>query len=306
MESVNIAFLGGEDVVSTLGKRGTKTDLVLYDRKESGVIRTWAVPGGFPEKIQPLLQAISLGEYAILYVDGLDRFTGEQILALDVAGMANGILSHSHMVDHDSLMQAVRGTTVEEYKFVEPQDIREAAYGFGPARQDGGTKVAIDHCFDVQGAGTIVLGKVVSGSISKHDDMVLAPAGVAVNVKSIQMHDEPVDMAHSPARVGLALKGVKPQDVSRGDVLYATATSPPVTDTVSIDFAKIPFYMGEPSPNQMCMISIGLQIIPARLTSADPVTLALNRPAVCMPGERCAILKPDSPGVRIMGGGRIL
>ena len=130
---MNFAFLGGEDVASTLGKAGTRTDLVLYDRKESGIIRTWVMPGGFPEKIQPLLQAVNLGEYAILHVDVLDRFAGEQILALDMAGMTGGILSHSHMVDHDSLMRAVRGTAVDGYRFVEPQRIREAASEFGPA-----------------------------------------------------------------------------------------------------------------------------------------------------------------------------
>ena len=306
MESVNFAFLGGEDVASTLGKAGTRTDLVLYDRKESGIIRTWVMPGGFPEKIQPLLQAVNLGEYAILYVDSLDRFAGEQILALDMAGMTGGILSHSHMVDHDSLMRAVRGTAVDGYRFVEPQRIREAASEFGPAPRDGDTRVAIDHCFDVKGAGTVALGKVVSGSISKHDDMLLAPAGATVNVKSIQMHDDPVDTARSPARVGLALKGVRPQDVSRGDILCDMDSPPRVATKVHIDFAKTPFYKGEPSPNQMCLVSVGVQIIPAKFASTDPVVMALDRPAVCEPGETCTVLKPDSPGVRIMGGGRIL
>lgn len=306
VESVNFAFLGGEDAASTLGKVGTRTDLILYDRKEADTIRTWVVPGGFPEKIQPLFQAVNLGEYAILHVDALDRFVGEQILALDIAGMTGGILSHSHMVDHDSLMRAVRGTAVEGYKFVEPQHVREAASEFAPVRRDGDARVVIDHCFDVKGVGTVALGKVVSGGISKHDDMVLAPAGTTVNIKSIQMHDDPVDDARSPARVGLALKGVRPQEVSRGDVLYVAGASPPAASEVRIDFAKTPFYKGEPSANQMCLLSVGLQIIPAKFASADPVVLALDRPAVCTPGERCAVLKPDSPGVRIMGGGRIL
>ena len=154
--------------------------------------------------------------------------------------------------------------------------------------------------------GTIALGKVVSGTISKHDCMVLAPSGIDVNIKSIQMHDNPVDEARSPARVGLALKGVKPQDVSRGDLLCAAGSAPPATAEVRLDLAKTPFYKGEPSPNQMCMLSVGLQMVPAKFVSVDPVVLALDRPAACSPGERCAVLKPDSPGVRIMGGGHIL
>ena len=106
--------------------------------------------------------------------------------------------------------------------------------------------------------------------------------------------------------MGLALKGVRPQDVSRGDVLYDIDSPPRVATEVRIDFAKTPFYKGEPSPNQMCLVSVGLQIIPAKFAATDPVVLVLDRPAVCEHGETCTVLKPDSPGVRIMGGGRIL
>ena len=67
-----------------MAKKGTQTDLTLYDKKESDVIRTWIVPSGFPEKIQPLLQAINLSEFVVLYVTALDKFTGEQIVALDI------------------------------------------------------------------------------------------------------------------------------------------------------------------------------------------------------------------------------
>ena len=50
--------------------------------------------------------------------------------------------------------------------------------------------------------------------------MKLLPAKQDVLIKSIQMHDNPVEEAESPARVGLSIKGVKSEDVSRGDVLY--------------------------------------------------------------------------------------
>lgn len=302
MESVNFALLG-EDLAPTLGKRGTSTDLVLYDRKESDVIRTWVVPTGFPDKIQPLFQAVNLGEYVILYVDSLDKFAGEQILALDYMGMSDGILSHGHTVDHESLMRAVRGTVVEGYDVVDPTDIRKATFGFSSAGRSGDAQVVIDHCFDVKGAGTIALGKVVSGSISKHDDMMLSPSGMSVNIKSIQMHDNPVDKAHSPARVGLSLKGVKPEDVSRGDILCAVGAVVPAIKEVELDFVKTPFYKGKPSVNQMCMFSVGLQVVPARFASTEPITLTLGRSVACRPGERYAILKPDSSSVRIMGGG---
>ena len=80
VESINFVILGDQKIASDFGKMGTQTDITLYDRKESGIIKTWVVPTGFPDKIQPLLQAINLAEYVIFHVEKLDKFTGEQII----------------------------------------------------------------------------------------------------------------------------------------------------------------------------------------------------------------------------------
>ena len=89
MESVNFSMLGDPSIADpsiaeSLGKKGTSTDLTLYDKKESGIIRTWVAPNGFPEKIQPLMQAINLAEYAVVNITTLDKFAGEIVLALDI------------------------------------------------------------------------------------------------------------------------------------------------------------------------------------------------------------------------------
>ena len=82
MESVNFSMLGDPSIAESLGKKGTSTDLTLYDKKESGIIRTWVAPNGFPEKIQPLMH---LAEYAVVNITTLDKFAGEIVLAT-VAG----------------------------------------------------------------------------------------------------------------------------------------------------------------------------------------------------------------------------
>ena len=84
MRSINFVVLGEQTIANDFGKKGTATDLTLYDKKESDIIRTCVVPNGFPEKIQPLLQAINIAEYVIFYVTSLDRYVGEQIIALNM------------------------------------------------------------------------------------------------------------------------------------------------------------------------------------------------------------------------------
>ena len=82
VQSINFVILGKQDLASEFGKKGTETDLTLYDRTESDIIKTWVIPNGFPEKIQPLFQAINLAEYVIFHVDKLDKFTESKLLPL--------------------------------------------------------------------------------------------------------------------------------------------------------------------------------------------------------------------------------
>jgi len=304
VKSVNFVVLGEQTIANDFGKKGTVTDLSLYDKKESDVIRTWVVPTGFPDKIQPLFQAINLAEYVILYLGSLDKFSGEQIVALDLLRKKEGLISHTYDVDENNLSSLIKGTTIERYRKVESSKLREELNKLQPISQQGKTKIVIDHCFDVKGVGTVVLGKVVSGKVKQYDNLRLLPSGKEVMVKSIQMHDDAVDEAISPARVGLSLKGINPDEVNRGDTLYDD-DSVSVKSEIDLDFKQTPYYKGKISENQMCLVSIGLQIKAAKFSSVNPIKLTLDKPAVCEPRDTCVILKPESPSIRILGSGLI-
>jgi len=304
IKSINFVVLGEQSIANDFGKKGTVTDLTLYDKKESDIIRTWVAPSGFPDKIQPLFQAINLAEYVILYLGTLDKFTGEQIVALDLLRKKEGFLSHTYDVDENNLSSLIKGTVVERYKKLESSKLREELNKLQPLSKEGKTKIVIDHCFDVKGVGTVVLGKVVSGKVKQYDNLKLLPSGAVAMVKSIQMHDDNVDEAISPARVGLSLKGVKPEEVSRGDILCED-DSIPVKSEIELDFKQTPYYKGEISENQMCLVNIGLQIKAAKFSSVNPVKLKLDKPAVCDQKDTCIILKPESTSIRILGSGTI-
>ena len=165
VKSINFVVLGKQDIASDFGKKGTVTDLSLYDRKESDIIKTWVTPSGFPDKIPPLFQAINLAEYVIFHVDKLDKFTGEQIIALDSLKKEKGILSHTFEVDESKLDAMIKGTVVEKYVKVEQDKIKDEMNKLEPISNYGSSEMLIDHCFDVKGVGTVILGKVTSGKI---------------------------------------------------------------------------------------------------------------------------------------------
>ncbi len=302
--SVNFVVLGKQDIASEFGKKGTETDLTIYDRKESDVIKTWVTPSGFPDKIQPLFQAINLAEYVIFHVDKLDKFTGEQIIALDSLKKEKGILSHTFEVDESKLDAMIKGTVVEKYTKVDQDKIKDEMDKLEPISNDDSSEMVIDHCFDVKGVGTVILGKVTNGKIKQYDNLKLYPAGIDVLIKSIQMHDDPVEESDSPARVGLAVNGPKPEEVGRGDVISAEGAVDVKTE-VELDFQKNPFYKSEIAENQGCLVNIGLQIKAAKFSSVSPLKLTFEKPIVCKKDQIAVILKPESTSIRILGSGKI-
>ncbi len=304
MRSVNFVVLGEQTIANDFGKKGTVTDLTVYDRKESDIIRTWVVPNGFPEKIQPLLQAINIAEYVIFYVASLDRYTGEQIIALDMLNKKNGILSHSYEVDENRLQSMIKGTVLQNYRKIDSPNIKEELIKLPPVSNDGPAQIVIDHSFDVKGVGTVVLGKVLQGTINQYDNLKHLPSGTDVMLKSIQMHDDDVKQAVCPARVGLSLKGIKPDEVGRGDIITSDESFE-IKHELEIDFKQSPFYKGEISENQMCLVNIGLQVKAAKFSSISPVKLILDKPVVCRKNEICLLIKPESTSVRVIGSGKI-
>ena len=305
VKSINFVVLGKQDIASEFGKKGTESDLTLYDRKESDIIKTWVIPNGFPEKIQPLFQAINLAEYVIFHVDKLDKFTGEQIIALDSLKKEKGILSHTFDVDESKLNMMIKGTVVENYTRVEQDKIKEEMNTLEPITNDNPAELLIDHCFDVKGVGTVILGKVSNGTIKQYDNLKLYPHNIDVLIKSIQMHDDPVSESICPARVGLAVKGAKPDEVGRGDVI-SVENAVEIKTEIELDFEKSPFYKSEITENQGCLVNIGLQTKAAKFSSITPLKLVFEKPIVCKKNDIAVILKPESTTIRILGSGKIL
>jgi selenocysteine-specific translation elongation factor len=198
----------------------------------------------------------------------------------------------------------IKGTVVEKYLKVDQDKIKEEMDKLEPISTDGPSELLIDHCFDVKGVGTVILGKVTHGTIKQYDNLKLYPAGIDVLIKSIQMHDDPVTESISPARVGLAVKGAKPDDVGRGDVIAAEGVVDIKTE-LELDFTKSPFYKSEIAENQGCLVNIGLQIKAAKFVSISPLKLSFEKPVICKKGDVAVILKPESTTIRILGSGAI-
>jgi selenocysteine-specific translation elongation factor len=116
------------------------------------------------------------------------------------------------------------------------------------------------------------------------------------------MHDDDVKESIFPGRVGLSLKNIKHDEITRGDILSNDTAIKTVTE-ITIDFKQNQFFKETLSENQMCLVNIGLQIKAAKFTSISPLKLIFEKPVIIIPGDVCVLLKPESNSVRIIGSG---
>ena len=102
----------------------------------------------------------------------------------------------------------------------------EAADRVAAERADGATRLFVDRVFTLRGIGTVATGTLWSGSVGEGDVLRAEPAGLDVRVRSVQVHDRPVERAEAGQRVAVALPGVERRDLRRGDALVAPGAYP--------------------------------------------------------------------------------
>ncbi|MBQ9067814.1 MAG: selenocysteine-specific translation elongation factor, partial [Eggerthellaceae bacterium] len=90
----------------------------------------------------------------------------------------------------------------------------------------------VDRVFTIKGAGTVITGTLWSGTAHVGDSVEILPSRRTSRIRSIQMHDQPVEEAPAGNRVALNLVDVKTDEVSPGDFL---ATPGLIEPTIAFD-----------------------------------------------------------------------
>lgn len=312
--------MGDTSIASDLGKKGTSTDISIYDKKTNDQIFSYCYSNTYPEKLQSLLQSIAISEYAILNITRLDSFLGEQMLALDIFNLKRGFILYSFEVDIEKVKNIIKKTNLSSFQIVDSleqlkkhlSELKPVEYEENEAHSSDATTTAtnsvyipIDHVFDVKGVGTVVLGSIKQGEIKTYDELEINPLNKPVVIKSIQMHDDPVSHSKKFSRVGLAIKGVSAKDVSRGDIITSPGLSKIISDSFQIKFNKNPFFKEDIIETQNYMISVGLQIrtVKIKKIEGNEIAITLEKPIAYIKNNLCVVFSPDSKTMRIMGYG---
>jgi len=307
-----------------LGKKGTSSDITIYDRKTNDKIISYCFPNTYPEKLQPLLQSIAMSNYAIINISKLDSFLGEQLIAVDIFGIKNGFIIYGYEIDVEKVRNIMKNTGLSSFQILdsleqlknriaemesktetEKETETDLEVKGDESLQPPKACIVVDHVFDVKGVGTVVLGTVKQGEIKTYDELVLSPSSKTVVIKSIQMHDDPVNISKKNSRVGLAIKGASAKDISRGDVITSPGFAKIAAADFQLRFIKNPYFKEEISETQNYMMSVGLQIrtVKIKVMPDSILSISFEKPLAFVKKDLCILFKPDSKGMRIMGHG---
>ncbi len=99
-----------------------------------------------------------------------------------------------------------------------------------PRLVDKPLRIPIEKALSIKGVGTVLTGRVESGVLRPGDKVILQPLGVQGEVKSIEMHHQPLDEARPGDNIGFNVKGIGKDDVKRGDVVGHVDNPPTVAE----------------------------------------------------------------------------
>ncbi|HTQ74062.1 MAG TPA: selenocysteine-specific translation elongation factor [Burkholderiales bacterium] len=105
--------------------------------------------------------------------------------------------------------------------------LRSEAAAFTRRAAEGGFRLAVDRCFTLAGAGTVVTGTVFAGIARVGDELVVTPSGSKVRVRGIHAQNRAAPEARAGDRCALNLAGVAKDQVERGEWVAAPALHAP-------------------------------------------------------------------------------
>ena len=179
-----------------------------------------------------------------------------------------------------------------------------------------GMRQPVDRVFTIKGAGTVITGTLWSGAVAPGDAVEILPVRRSCRIRSVQMHDVPVEEASAGNRVALNLVDVSTDEIHPGDFL---ATPGLIEPTMRFD-AQFTYLdtvkSGKPlASNTRMHVAHGTKEVLGRVLFADGLEklgagecclaqVRLEEPLPVSLGDRF-IVRTYSP-VFVAGGGQIL
>ncbi|QJC30511.1 elongation factor Tu [Enterobacteriaceae endosymbiont of Neohaemonia nigricornis] len=194
---------------------------------DGAILVVAATDGPMPQTREHILLARQVGvPYIIVFLNKCDMVDDEELLEL-VEMEVRDLLSQYDFpgentpIVHGSALKALEGDTIWSEKILELTNYLDT-YIPEPVRAiDQPFLLPIEDVFSISGRGTVVTGRVERGIIKVGDEVEII--GIKDTIKStctgVEMFRKLLDEGRAGENVGILLRGIKREDIERGQVL---------------------------------------------------------------------------------------
>lgn len=208
---------------------------------DGAILVVSAVDGPMPQTREHILLARQVGVPAIVvFLNKCDMVDDPEMIDLVESEVRELLKKYEFPGDE---VPVIRGSALKALEVNSPDD--EAAkpileltkaldeYIPEPVRElDKPFLMAVEDVFSIEGRGTVATGRIERGVVRPGDEVEIVGLRetTKTTVVSVEMFNKSLDEGHAGDNVGILLRGIKKEDIERGQVLAKPGTITPHTE----------------------------------------------------------------------------
>ncbi len=207
---------------------------------DGAVLVVSAPDGPMPQTREHILLARQVGLPAVtVFLNKTDQVDDEEIVDLvesEVREMLNkyGFDGDNTPVHRGSALKALEAESSDDEAIQPIYELVESLDSYVPDPQrpvDKPFLMAVEDVFTIEGRGTVATGRIERGVVNANDEVEIVGLRetMKTTVVSVEMFNKSSDEEQAGDNVGLLLRGVKKEDIERGQVVAQPGTVTPHT-----------------------------------------------------------------------------
>jgi len=206
---------------------------------DGAILAVAATDGPMPQTREHILLARQVGvPYIVVFLNKCDMVEDKELIDLVEEEVRDLLNKYSFPGDttpiiRGSALQALQNPTGEYAKSIMELIDTLDTYIPEPQRQvDKDFLMPIEDIFSIEGRGTVVTGRIERGIVKVSDEVELVGLGDTrkIVVTGVEMFNKSLDQGMAGDNAGILLRGIKKDEVERGQVLAKTGSITPHTE----------------------------------------------------------------------------
>lgn len=208
---------------------------------DGGILLVSAPDGPMPQTKEHILLARQVGlPSLVVFMNKCDMVDDPEILDLVESEIRELLKKNKYPGDEipiirGSALKALEATSAEDAAAKPIVELLDAVDNYVPEPTrdlDKPFAMAIEDVFSIEGRGTVATGRIERGVIKQNDEVEIIgirPTQKTV-VVSVEMFQKSLDEGRAGDNVGLLLRGLKKEDIERGQVICKPGSITPHTE----------------------------------------------------------------------------